>query len=162
MKKTSLELYIPAAEEDVLAFHVDKNSFPEVYKRKMYELVERSGMTEQEADNYLLKTPIILELFYDIDRGLFAVESESAAEIDIFNPYTGAPIPKEDPECCGEITFEKLKEMWDEFGDIPIDKNECIEIGFRIWPIGTDRFLIWEWFDERCPNNLHDDLMFPE
>lgn len=25
---------------------------------------------------------------------------------------------------------------------------------------GTDRFYIWDWFDERCPNNLHDDLLY--
>lgn len=58
--------------------------------------------------------------------------------------------------------IEKLREMWTEFGDIPINNDECIESGFYHWPAGTDRYEIWHWFDERCPNNLHDDLMFPE
>lgn len=56
--------------------------------------------------------------------------------------------------------LNKLKEMWEEFGDIPIDNGECIKSGFYHWPAGTDRYEIWYWFDERCPNNLHDDLMF--
>jgi phage terminase large subunit-like protein len=29
-----------------------------------------------------------------------------------------------------------------------------------MWEKGTNRFDIWHWFDENCPNNLHDDLMF--
>lgn len=61
-----------------------------------------------------------------------------------------------------KIDFEKIREMWDEFEDIPIDKEECIEKDFYHWEAGTERFEIWHWFDERCPNNLHDDLMFPK
>ncbi len=58
--------------------------------------------------------------------------------------------------------FEKIREMWGEFEDVPIDKDECIEEDFYHWKAGTERFEIWHWFDERCPNNLHDDLMFPK
>lgn len=60
------------------------------------------------------------------------------------------------------LEIEQLRKMWEEFGDIPIDNDECIESDFYHWPKGTDRYEIWHWFDERCPNNLHDDLMFPE
>ncbi|MDR1459501.1 MAG: hypothetical protein LBI60_04740 [Bacteroidales bacterium] len=60
------------------------------------------------------------------------------------------------------ISFDRLKEMWMEFGDIPIDDDECIESDFYHWPVGTDRYEIWHWFDDRCPNNLHDDLMHPD
>lgn len=59
-----------------------------------------------------------------------------------------------------KIEFNKLLEMWDELSDIPIDEEECIEESFYNWDIGTNRYEIWHWFDEQCPNNLHDDLMF--
>lgn len=58
-------------------------------------------------------------------------------------------------------SIDKLREMWEEFGDIPIDSSKCIDQDFYFWPKGTDRYEIWHWFDEHCPNNLHDDLMFP-
>lgn len=58
------------------------------------------------------------------------------------------------------LCLGKLKDLWEEFGNIPMDENECIESNFCIWGVGTDRFEIWHWFDERCPNNLHDDIMF--
>lgn len=30
------------------------------------------------------------------------------------------------------------------------------------FPAGTSKFDVWHWFDERCPNNLHDDLLYPK
>lgn len=65
-----------------------------VYERKKQELVA-AGMTEDEAERWLLTTPITLELFYDFDRGLFGVESEAIECCDIYNPYTGNKIPTE-------------------------------------------------------------------
>ena len=52
-----------------------------------------------------------------------------------------------------------LRTLWEKFSDVPIDKDECIEVTFHIWEKGTDRFRVWHWFDERCPNGLARDLM---
>jgi len=65
------------------------------------------------------------------------------------------------------LSFEKLKKLWIEFGDISINENDEIEQDFYIdknlmFPSGTNRFEIWHWFDNLCPNSLHDDLMFPK
>jgi hypothetical protein len=60
-----------------------------------------------------------------------------------------------------KFNFIVLKELWNKFRDIPITNNDEIDTDFYIWKKGTDRFEIWHWFDDRCPNNLHDDLMFP-
>ncbi len=54
------------------------------------------GMSRQEAEEYVRTTPICLEVYYDIGRGLFAVESETADNIEIFNPYTGETVTKEE------------------------------------------------------------------
>lgn len=50
-------------------------------------------MSDEEADNFLLGIPFILEIFYSPDQGLFAVEAEPLGEIEIYNPYDGCKIP---------------------------------------------------------------------
>ena len=57
-------------------------------------------------------------------------------------------------------TLEELKKLWDELGDIPVNNNDEIEEDFLSFPAGTDKFEIWHWFDEKCPNGLAKDLMF--
>lgn len=42
----------------------------------------------------------------------------------------------------------ELEKLWEAFGDIPIDEEECIDTDFAQWEKGTDRFDIWHWFDE--------------
>ena len=57
-------------------------------------------------------------------------------------------------------TLKELQELWNELSDIPVNENDEIEEDFLDFPSGTDKFDVWHWFDERCPNNLHDDLMY--
>ena len=70
-----------------------------------------------------------------------------------------------------KLTLEELKILWEDFGNTPINNDDEIEEDFIIdlseslyikWEKGASRFDIWHWFDEHCPNNLHDDLMFPK
>lgn len=60
-----------------------------------------------------------------------------------------------------EKLFEELKNKWELFGYISINEEENIEQEFLHFPIGTNKHDIWHWFDRQCPNNLHDDLIFP-
>ena len=87
------ELIITTEEDQTVDIFLRPNT--KVYSRKREELITQSGMTEDEAENWLLTTPIQLELFYDIDRGLFAAESEAIDCCEIYNPYTGKEIPNE-------------------------------------------------------------------
>lgn len=57
-------------------------------------------------------------------------------------------------------TLEELQVLWDELGDIPVNNNDEIEKDFLDFPAGTDKFEIWHWFDDQCPNGLVRDLMF--
>ena len=58
--------------------------------------------------------------------------------------------------------------LWKKLGVIPVNNDDEIEEDFTCYYIneicvfkkGTSKFEIWHWFDEKCPNNLHDDLMF--
>jgi hypothetical protein len=54
-----------------------------------------------------------------------------------------------------EYTDEILEEIWDQFGDIPINDNDEIVLPFYIWPAGTDRFEIWKWFDQKHSKGVH-------
>ncbi len=56
--------------------------------------------------------------------------------------------------------LNKLKILWEDFGKIPVTKKDLIDKKFLKWPRFTHKEEIWHWFDEQCPNNLHDDLMF--
>lgn len=49
-----------------------------------------------------------------------------------------------------------------QYGDIPVNNDDEIEEDFLNFPVGTSKIDVWHWFDERCPNNLHDDLMYPK
>lgn len=63
--------------------------------------------------------------------------------------------------CSQPASISSLSQLWEEFGDIPVNNDDELETDFLHFPAGTSKLDIWHWFDERCPNNLHDDLMFP-
>lgn len=62
--------------------------------------------------------------------------------------------------------LKHLKMLWEQFANIPINIHDQIESDFRVFdyvfPKETSKFDVWHYFDELCPNNLHDDLMFPK
>ena len=35
------------------------------------------------------------------------------------------------------MSFEELEKLWNEFEDVPIDKDECIDEDFYIWEKGN-------------------------
>lgn len=53
-----------------------------------------------------------------------------------------------------EYTQEEISELWDDFGDIPVNEDEEIEEDFHIWKAGTDKYDIWHWFDAKFENGL--------
>ena len=55
-----------------------------------------------------------------------------------------------------------LSELWDSFGDIPINGDDEIEAPFLDFGIGTDRFEIWHWFKETFDISIAKDLMYLE
>jgi hypothetical protein len=140
METNELELRITEKEGDVIELYIEPEKMPEVYRRKKHELIH-SGMTEDEADKHILTTPIVLEIFYDIDRGLFGVESGACESCEIYNPYTGREIPndnlppkeeKSPRKRLDEITGElenlnsELRDIWDLIDATDID-SERIE-----------------------------------
>lgn len=54
---------------------------------------------------------------------------------------------------------EKLEYLWEEFGDVLIDDDECILDDFLGFECGTHRETVWHWFDERYSGGVAK-LMF--
>ena len=90
------QLEITENNGDIIKIYLTPDKFPYAYKAKHTELIQRSGMTEDEATAYLITKPTSLELFYSPDQGLFGVESEALDRTPIFNPYSGEEIPTSD------------------------------------------------------------------
>lgn len=64
------------------------------------------------------------------------------------------------------IDLEAVRELWKQFGDVPMNsETECIESmwGSPIWNKafypGTHREEIWKWFEETFDVNVVEDLM---
>lgn len=63
--------------------------------------------------------------------------------------------------CEEHVELLTLIQLWEKLDDIPVNVDDEIETDFLCFPAGTTKFDVWHWFDERCPNNLHDDLLYP-
>ena len=67
--------------------------FPIAFKNKVEELMEQGAFdTKEEAEHWVKTTPIELELYYEKDSGLFAVESEAIESDSVCSPYSGKDI----------------------------------------------------------------------
>lgn len=65
-------------------------------------------------------------------------------------------------EGCGKYVRPKtLRELWEDFSQIPVNSDDDITVPFMCFTAGTDRFEVWHWFDERCPTCLYTDLLHP-
>lgn len=53
------------------------------------------------------------------------------------------------------LSKKELMKLWLLFGDIPINDQDEIEEEFFGFPVGTNRFDIWHWFDERYTDGVH-------
>lgn len=82
MRKNSPE------QAEIIELFLSKDKTPIAYQKKVAELI-KSGMTEQEAENFVSTTPFEMEFYYSDDLGLFLVESEAVEDANIIDPYTG-------------------------------------------------------------------------
>ncbi len=83
----------PAGKEEIVDIRLIGSAYPTAHAAKIEELVEQGAFaTENEAESWLRRNPITLELIYEKDSGLFAVESEAVESGGIVSPYTKKPI----------------------------------------------------------------------
>lgn len=138
MKKLTDELMISETEGDTIDIILSPDKTPEAYERKV-RCMMTSGLSREEAEGYVLGTPLPMEFFYDIGRGLFAVESEAVTNTPVYNPYTGREIPEQ--EETEQETPEKLNEE-----QLKKDGWECTDPDTGQWGRKINDFT-WEYFD---------------
>ena len=61
---------------------------------------------------------------------------------------------KQEPTKSTALAPEDLENLWEIFGDIPINDDDQIEEDFLGFEKGTNRFDVWHWFDERYPGGV--------
>ena len=96
---------------------------------------------------------------YEIRQDTCAVDG---VEFDVYEQYEG------DSEClesgfrsreeAERFVVERIRELWKEFSEVPVDNDDRIESDFNGFEAGTDRFEVMEWFDSITPNGMVREL----
>ena len=112
----------PSTLSEIISVKITERRFPIIYKRKKEELI-RNGLSEEEAVSALENWEVDLDLFYQPDLGLFAVESDAVESTNIHSPYSGEEcINPDDAEIAidknGNVIHKGDKVLWTdpEFG----------------------------------------------
>ena len=77
--------------EEILDIFLTERDHPVAYQNYLNQLVA-NGWTELAARAQIKNYPIELELYYEPEAGLFAVEQGAVEAGLIFSPYTAEPI----------------------------------------------------------------------
>lgn len=54
---------------------------------------------------------------------------------------------------------QKIRDLWNELGEVSINSNDEIDRNWRDFPKGTSILLIWEWFENEFCLSVANDLM---
>ena len=91
--------------EVLVVFKLEKDRFPFAWNNKVAELMEQ-GMSREDAEDAVSKMDFQLEVYYEKDYGLFAVESDAIeCNANIYSPYSGK-ILRGSMECDDIPTYE--------------------------------------------------------
>jgi hypothetical protein len=80
-------------QEENIGVLLTRKTFPIAFQNKLNELMEQGEFdNEEDATKWIESTPIVLEIMYEKDNGLFAVESEAIECDTLVSPYSGERI----------------------------------------------------------------------
>ena len=83
-----------AENAETVFISFDKHTHPIAFENRVKSLMD-SGLDRADAEK-AASEPIVLEILYDPDCGLFGLESEAVdCLFEFFNPYTGESIEVE-------------------------------------------------------------------
>lgn len=58
-----------------------------------------------------------------------------------------------------KVRLIQAKELWESFGDVPVDDDDAIEASFLAFLAGADRMEVWHWFEIEFSLSVAKDLM---
>lgn len=77
-------------QEETIGVLLTRRTFPIAFQNKLDELMSQGAFdNEEDATKWIESTPIVLEIMYEKDNGLFAVESEAIECDTLISPYSG-------------------------------------------------------------------------
>jgi hypothetical protein len=80
-------------QEETIEVLLTRSTFPIAFQNKLNELMEQGAFdNEEDAIKWIESTPFTLEIMYQKDNGLFAVESEALVCSTLVSPYNGEEI----------------------------------------------------------------------
>lgn len=80
-------------QEETIGVLLTRRTFPIAFQNKLNELMEQGAFdNEEDATKWIESTPIVLEIMYEKDNGLFAVENEAIECDTLVSPYSGERI----------------------------------------------------------------------
>lgn len=80
-------------QEETISVLLTRKTFPIAFQNKLKELMEQGAFdNEEDATKWIESTPIVLEIMYEKDSGLFAVESDTIESGTLVSPYSGEEI----------------------------------------------------------------------
>jgi hypothetical protein len=94
------------------------------------------------------------ELFFDTNPQIGAKEFEIKG-LSTLEDHKCPNCKKDD-----YLSDDVSQELWQKLGNIPTNENDEIEEVFLHFPIGTDKFEIWHWFEETFDLSVAKDLIF--
>lgn len=84
-------------QEEIIEVTLTRDKFPIAFNNKLKELMDCGAFdSEEKAIKWIEETPIVLELMYEKDNGLFAVESEAIESCTLVSPYSQETIECDD------------------------------------------------------------------
>ena len=74
-------------EMEVIEIRLSKEKTPIAWENRVQSIIS-SGATREEAEE-MANIPIDLEMYYNVNAGLFLVECEAVESGTIYDPYSG-------------------------------------------------------------------------
>ena len=59
-------------------------------------------------------------------------------------------------------TLQELYQLWDRLGNVPVSKNDKIEVKFLDFEKGTPRQDVWHWFESQNSNFVIGEIQSGE
>lgn len=60
----------PAGQEEKIEFFLSETEHPVAFRKKVEELMENCGVSEDKARDFIAKNPFVFEIYYDDSMGL--------------------------------------------------------------------------------------------
>ena len=128
-------------QEETISVLLTRKSFPIAFQNKLNELMEQGAFdSEEEATRWIESTPIVLEIMYEKDSGLFAVEAEAIECGSAISPYSGEEIETDCDDCDDTDTTmqnDVSKNDYCQFADVTIkfkDSGETQDVTVSLFP----------------------------